>query len=208
MIPWLAASGTFLLGVLVGLIAGRAVWRQPTVRVQSPKPLPAPLPDDEYRQRSERSREAYLQSMEKYDKLVPWASGGAMVLSITFLNSLAGRALTSTSWLLACAWVSLIVSFLSSIVSQYTSSRIHSWQRAFLRTLQKPPGPAATADERLVWEREARRYERLVQRNGTFTQCLNVAAGVLLTLGLALLAVFTYLNAPFGKPSWETSGGL
>ncbi len=209
MISWLAASGTFLLGVLVGLVAGRAVWRQSTTEGgQSSKPLPGPLPDDEYRQRSERAREGYLASMEKYDKLVPWASGGAMVLSITFLNSLAGKALSSTSWLLACAWISLIASFLSSIVSQYTSSRIHSWQRAFLQTLQEPPGAAATPDERRVWEQEARRYERRVQRNGTFTQCLNVAAGLLLTVGLGLLAVFAYLNAPFGKPSWDTSGGL
>jgi hypothetical protein len=177
------------------------------VSTQSTEPLPAPLPEDEYRQRTERSREAYLQSMEKYDKLVPWASGGAMVLSITFLNSLAGRALITTSWILACAWASLILSFLSSIGSQYTSSRIHSWQGALLRTLQKPPDPAGTV-ERRVWEEEARRYERRFQRNGAFTQYLNVAAGVLLTLGLALLAVFAYLNAPFGKRSWDAGGGI
>jgi len=103
MTAWLLLGGAFLLGVVVGLIAGRVVWRQPPDLTQSTQPLPGPLPDDEYRQRTERSREAYRQSMEKYDKLVPWASGGAIVLSITFLNSLAGRALTSTSWVLACA---------------------------------------------------------------------------------------------------------
>jgi hypothetical protein len=204
MIPWLAASGAFLFGLIVGWV----IWRQPNVREPFPKPLPAPLPDDEYRQRSERSREAYRQSMEKYDKLVPWASGGAMVLSITFLNSLAGRAHPSTSWLLGCAWASLIASFLSSFASQYTSSRIHSWRGAFLQALQEPPVQAATNDDRLVWEKEVRRYECLVQRNGMFTQCLNVGAGALLTLGLAFLAVFAYLNAPFGKAPWETVGDL
>lgn len=189
---------------VLGLFLGRAIWRY--VPPAKTFPLPGPLPEDEYRSRRQQNNDRYLDSMAKYDKLVPWASGGALVLSATFLKSIVGGASEPTKCFLGASWAFLVLSLLSSLLSQYTSSRIFSWRNRYLEVLQNPPQPSAADEVRHEWEKQARYYDKLASR--TYTQRLNELAGISLVIGLLLLLIFTFLNAPFGKePPTSASPG-
>lgn len=138
--------------------------------------------------------------MAKYDKLVPWASGGALVLSITFLGSLTSGASHSTRWLLAASWAALLLSLLSSLWSQYTSTRISIWRNRYLEALQSPPPVSSGESQRRDWEERARYYEARRSSNGRLTRRCNVTAGISLVGGLLFLALFALSNAQFEQP--------
>lgn len=182
----------------LGVLLARRIWRFVPPPQDETVALPGPLPPEEYQRRRQRNNDGYLDSMSKYDKLVPWASGGALVLSATFLSTLVGGASESTKWFLAGSWGSLLVSLLSSLGSQYASTRIYSWRNRYLEVLQKPLEPSAKPNVKEDWEKQARYYDWLASRNGRRTRRLNECAGLSLVLGLLLLVTFAFLNAPFG----------
>ena len=76
----------------LGVLLARRIWRFVPPPQDETVALPGPLPPEEYQRRRQRNNDGYLDSMSKYDKLVPWASGGALVLSATFLSTLVGGA--------------------------------------------------------------------------------------------------------------------
>lgn len=88
------------------------------------------LSDDEYQRDRKFYIEMYRASMEQYDKLVPWAAGGALVLSVTLLHDATGTAATRS--VIALSWVALFVSLTASIVGHFTSSRTYSYARGVL----------------------------------------------------------------------------
>jgi hypothetical protein len=161
--------------------------------------VPPPLEPDEYEAMFERNRQGYLDAMSQYDKLVPWASGGALVVSLTFIRSFAPVAQPWTKWILGAAWLALVGALLSSILSQYSSTRIKVWGRRYLEARQNPPGRRKKGVEFEKWKNEAIGFDRLRRRHGRNTKLLNVLAGILLSAGLLLLGVFALVAVPFGS---------
>lgn len=188
----------FAVGIATGLVGRRLMGRDGAERMND-LPLPAPLDPAEYQRRRDYNDRRYLESMAQYDKLVPWASGGALVLSMTFLQSFAPYATPITKWCLAAAWLALTLALLSSLYSQYASSRISSWRNSFLEILQNPPSASADDQTKREWENRARGFEQRYRSSARWTKRLNLLGGALLIAGLILLGIFGFTSAPFGK---------
>ena len=159
------------------------------------KPTPRrtePLDRDDYLKHRDALALSYRESIREYDRLVTWASAGALGLSITFLEKFGQDADSRTAWLLGVGWILLGTAFATSLWSQYFSSRIHSWRRRELEHCQ-----LATADRQKTWATEAARLNRIVGRYGTATWWLTFISGVLLIGGIMSVATFAFLNAPF-----------
>jgi hypothetical protein len=125
--------------------------------------------------------------MQQYDKLVPWAAGGALVLSITLLHDVASAVdSTSTRVVLAFAWLFLFLSLAGSIVGHFTSSRVYSSSRAALDLAHRGEGSDET-------KREAAKQDRIAKLSSRATYWLNYVSGAGLVVGLALLGVFAFL---------------
>jgi hypothetical protein len=152
-----------------------------------------PLEHDEYLKRRDALRRDYTESMREYDRLVTWASGGALALSITFLDKFGQNADPATKWWLGAGWIFLGLAFAASLWSQYFSSRVHSWRSNELDHLQKAP------DDRdwEPWSTTALHLDRVSTRYGLATKYLTFISGVLLLGGIMSVAVFAFRNAPF-----------
>jgi hypothetical protein len=153
------------------------------------------LDHDDYLKRCDALGLSYRESIREYDRLVTWASAGALGLSITFLEKFGKGADSRTAWLLGVGWISLGLSFATSLSSQYASSRIYSWARKELDHLQLAP-----ADRTETWATEAVRLDRKASRYNTATRWLTFMSGVLLVGGIMLVTTFAFLDAPF-KPA-------
>lgn len=156
-----------------------------------------PLERQEYLERRKDLAEQYREAIGNYDKLVPWGAGGALFLSITFLEKIAPHPLASSRWLLLSAWGFLLVALGSSMWSHYTSSRIFSRRINLLDNRQR----VGKGDDSDAWERERQRLEGRVRRWGRLTALLNPLAGWALVIGVAFLAGFAFANAPFTTES-------
>ena len=161
-----------------------------------PRPAIKPTePDhhhDDYLKRRDAVVLAYKESIQEYDRLVTWASAGALGLSITFLEKFGQGADSRTAWLLGAGWISLGAAFATSLWSQYFSSRIHSWKLRELDCRQ-----LATADRPKTWADDVDRCDRKAHSYGATTRWLTFISGLLLVGGIMLVATFAFLNAPF-----------
>ena len=193
-LAYLISIGLFVLAVL----AHRAYKLSDEDRL---KEVPPPLDPDEYERRLERNRQGYLDAMSQYDKLVPWASAGALVVSLTFVSSFAPVAEPWTKWILGAAWLSLVGALLGSILSQYSSTRIKVWGRRYIEARQNPPDNPDRADIFEEWSREAIELDQMRRRHGRNTKLLNFLAGALLSTGLLLMGAFAIVAIPFGTAS-------
>lgn len=156
------------------------------------KPRRSPLDHDEYLRQFERLDRAYTESIREYDRLVTWASGGALALSISFISNAARSLKPATGVWLASGWIVLAIALLASLFSQYFSSRTHSWHRRELDLLQM-----SGEDRPDDWIAQARRSHVIAYRYGKSTKVLTFTSGLFLVGGLMLLARFAFLNAPF-----------
>jgi|SRR6266850_615790 len=159
----------------------------------SPVKRTQPLEHGDYLKLRDDVVRFYTTSIGEYDRLVTWASGGALALSITFLEKFGQGADRGTAWLLGVGWILLASAFAASLWSQYCSSRIHSWTMNELDHLQ------IARDDRdsESWVAEAVRLNRIVKIYGKATKWLTFMSGVLLVGGIMSVAVFAFLNAPF-----------
>ena len=160
--------------------------------------VPPPLDAADYAKWLEGNRERYLDAMGQYDKLVPWASGGALVISLSFVSSLAPLAPPWSKWILGFAWLSLVGALLGSILSQYSSTRIQVWAKRYMKSRQHPPENDGNDGDLDKWRNQTLEFERSSRRSGRNTKRLNVLAGILLVVGLLLLGVFGIAAVPFG----------
>lgn len=134
--------------------------RSPEQLVASATPTrTTPLDHDEYLKQRESLVSAYTSSIKEYDRLVTWASAGALGLSISFLEKFGTNADRKTAWVLASGWILLSASFALSLWSQYTSSRLHSWRRQELDHCQ-----IAIADRPETWAADAVRLDTIGHR--------------------------------------------
>ena len=184
-----------VIAAFLGFVAGWYVrGLRPAHSVSTPRRT-EPWDPHEHARRRDRLDRGYTDSMNQYDKLVPWASGGALVLSVTFIEKFGQNASPNTGWLLGTSWVLLGLSLLSSLLSQYASTRMYSWRLRELEHVQQPLESRAES-----WAGEARRFDRLAGLWGTATKWLTFLSGVVLLVGgLMFLARFAYLNAPFRR---------
>lgn len=180
----------FGVGTTLGWF-GRGWWQAtPSLprRVES-------LDHDEYLRRLDRLDRAYTDSIKEYDRLVTWASGGALLISVTFLEKLAPRPRPDTASLLNGSWLLLAGALLLSLASQYASSRVHSWRMNELNHLQQPA--EQRADD---WRREADRLNRAASLWGRATKWSTFLSGIVLVIGLIVLSRFAFLNTSFTAP--------
>ncbi len=75
-----------------------------------------PLDHDEYLKQRESLVAAYTSSMNEYDRLVTWASAGALGVSISFLEKFGASADRSTAWVLALGWFLRLFTDLSTAI--------------------------------------------------------------------------------------------
>ncbi len=150
--------------------------------------LPPPIDAQQYEKARDFYIEMYRASMQQYDKLVPWAAGGALVLSTTLLHDVALKADSIlTRALLGGSWVFLFLALISSIMGHFASSRLYSSARAALDVRQNPK---ATDPEK----REAAEHDRIAECSKWFTYWCNYFAGGTLILGLGLLSTWAFLS--------------
>jgi hypothetical protein len=142
--------------------------------------------------RREALRRDYTESIREYDRLVTWASGGALALSIGFLEKFGQNANPASKWWLGAGWTLLGLAFASSLWSQYFSSRIHSWRGNELEHLQQAPESRGE-----TWATRAIQLDRVATRYGLTTKALTFVSGVLLVGGIMSVTVFAFHNAPF-----------
>ena len=144
--------------------------------ITSPVPsLPLPLDHDEYQKYRQSTSAAYTASMNEYDRLVTWASAGALAVSMSFLEKFGNKADPRTAWLLGLSWSLLAGSFAMSLWSQYFSSRAHSWA---LRKLDHQQ--IAAAERKPDWAAQAKRLEGIGHRYGKATRWLTFLSGIAL----------------------------
>lgn len=140
-------------------------------------------------ERYEKSRQFYIdmykESMQQYDRLVPWSAGGALVLSITLLHDVATAATGPGRIVMALAWASLLVCLAGSIIGHFGTSRIYSARRNVL-DLEFQGDPATG--------REIDKFRGISRRSEKVVWVLNYVTAGTLVGGLALLAIFAYLS--------------
>lgn len=172
-----------LTGLALGFAAGFKVGRSRHQRTL-PNPVEDKIPEPQSKEEFEADRSFYIdmykEEMQQYDKLVPWAAGGALVLSASLLHNL--LSMPRYLGLLGGSWVSLFVALATAIIGHFMSTRIYSSQRAMVEAQQ------ARRDA------EYRRHERIAKRSGQFVSWTNYISGGALLVGLGLLGVFAYLN--------------
>ena len=183
---WLIGSLLLLIGCALGWWA-HTQW----LANLAPRRRIEPLGVEEYEKRRDRLDRAYTESMREYDRLVTWASGGALLASITFVEKLAPQPLSETTRLLAISWGLLAVAFLLSLTSQYASSRVHSWRVNELDHLQSQVETRTAA-----WAPEAGRLLRGAKAWGKATKWSTFFSGVALVAGMVVLSMFAFQNMP------------
>ncbi|SRR6266702_2920150 len=152
-----------------------------------------PLDRPEYLERRKVWEERYRESIGRYDQLVPWGAGGALLASVTFLEKIAPHPQAFTRWMLFASWATMLLALAASTASHYTSSRLFSCRVRLLDHRQK----SEHAPDEAEWRREWEQLNRRVRWWGRVTAILNPLAGLALVAGAALLAAFAFYNAPF-----------
>ena len=179
--------GVAVAGFAAGFLVARRKYRS-RIMATAGLVLPPPIDAQQYEKARSFYIEMYRSSMQQYDKLVPWAAGGALVLSTTLLHD---AALKTDSLLprvlLAASWLFLFVALISSIVGHFSSSRVYSSARAALDISQN----SKATD---VEKREAGEHDRIANWNNRFSYWTNYVAGGALILGLGLLSAWAFLS--------------
>jgi hypothetical protein len=180
--------GGIISGVL-GLVLVQRRRRKPAAAVATVRKK---RPRDEYLKIREAVERRYLDTMASYDKLIPWASGGALLLSITVSDAAVRCPYVLARWVLGLSWLVLGVSLLCSIVSHFTSAKAFL---ARIRLLDHEQIESGEADQ-TEWQVRCGALDADRNRWDRTTRVLNPLSGGLLAAGLMLLAAFVYLNPP------------
>lgn len=131
---------------------------------------------------AERARyvDARQRAQQRIDQLVTTGSGGALVLSITFMHEIANTPTKETAWMLFLAWVFLSIALGGTLIHHHLS------QRAFEDYISELDRAYSAGDACNPRSRASIWGERL-------TVCSSAA----LVLGVMFLAAFAFLNLNF-----------
>jgi hypothetical protein len=137
-----------------------------------------PLSRQEYFAERQLLLEARQRSFQRAEQLVVGGSTGALLLSITFLEKLAPNPTVERPLLLVGAWAVLLVGLSASLLGHYTSGQAFGCEIDCLEALVHGEPPP-----RNRWRR--------------INAWCDYGSAVFLVAGIAMLAVFAFLNAPF-----------
>ena len=115
MVPSYYLIIAFVVGCVITLLVVKFIQKSELTQ----EDIGSPLNEDEYEKKLEKIDEKYEAAMAQYDRLVPWVSGGALVLSLSFVENFSILAPPWSKYILGGAWLLLVGSLLSSIYSQY-----------------------------------------------------------------------------------------
>src|SRR5437868_6260127 len=96
----MTAVATLVVGLVLGWFA-RTFMR--VGRSATPRRV-EPMEQAIYLAQREELRRSYTSSMNEYDRLVTWISGGALGLSVTFIERFAPKTRADTAWMLMWGW--------------------------------------------------------------------------------------------------------
>lgn len=122
---------------------------------------------------------AELEVSGRYDKWILTLSGGALGLSITFLEKIATAPPKWSFWILGVAWVFYVISLMSALLSFLTS-------QSAIRDIRNQ------IDNN--WDEQNKRLVNQKQIFKTLTNVLNWGSMALFVFGTVLLCVFSLIN--------------
>ena len=152
---------------------------------------------DTYTKERDALRNDSLEVSGRYDKAILALAGGALALSITFLEKIAPHPVAWTFILLAVAWLCLIVSVLLELYALATSQTVTYEQitladeeyRQYLSSLPEHPQIASS----IKTPQTPEALEGLRSR----TRSLNNWSCWLLSIGVFFLCTFSLINLPY-----------
>lgn len=146
--------------------------------IVSADPPSGQLERDEYFEERKLLIEARQQAYLRADQMVIGGATGALLLSITFLEKIVTRPPVARPALLATAWVALLFCLAMRLFSQFATGRSFDCEIERLNArVHELPEPT--------------------NRWASINRAFAVASAAVLVVGIALLARFAYLNAPF-----------
>jgi hypothetical protein len=164
-----------------------------------------------YTKERDALRKDSLEVSGRYDRAILALAGGALALSITFLEKIAPNPAAWTFFILAASWISLIASVLLELYALASSQTVTNEQirvgdeeyRQYLLSLPEHPQlPAPLKPPATLEAMEARRAS---------TRSYNDWSRWLLTIGVLLLCGFSLFNLPMSnkgtvQPLHESKG--
>src|SRR5258708_3321958 len=106
---------------------------------------PTPMDPKAYDERWDYVVASYQHGQDQYDRLIPWGSGGALLLSVGLLENLIKHPLAGTLWTLAVGWAGLFAALASSVCGHWFSARMYEADKKALDLAQRG---ALSDDER------------------------------------------------------------
>lgn len=129
--------------------------------------------------------ERHVEAARSFDRATYALAGGALLLSVTFVDRIIGDGEPDLVNALAIAWISFAVSLLANLVSTWAA------ERDYFRSIETLD--LAYEDDMFPDDLETlSRFERWVPG-------LNLAALISFMVGVALLIVFALINLPGGE---------
>lgn len=119
-----------------------------------------------------------VDQINRFDRLAISLSGGALAISMTFIDKIAPTIMKGSGQYLMVSWVLFIVSILSTLSSHQTSQRDMIVE---IDALDRNFESGKEDANRINWWKKS-------------TQALNVLSALAFSLGAGALAVFAYLN--------------
>ena len=150
---------------------------------------------ESYTKERDALREDARQSGERYDKAVLSLAGGALALSVTFLEKIAPHPFVWSYGLLGIAWLCLIVAILLELYALAKTQTVTNMQMdlagadylAYLRSLPEAQSAGATPSEPVKPQKEIDEHKKS-------TRSLNTGSLRSLTAGIALICLFSLVN--------------
>jgi hypothetical protein len=128
--------------------------------------------------------EALLEVSGRFTQWSLTLSGGALALSITYVEKLT-PALAAGRWLLITSWSCLSLSIITNLFSLFLS------QKAILKAIDM------SVRRLVIWRKDPiATYAQEVNKQSTWTLHLAVASLIFFTLGVIFMCLFVYLSPP------------
>ncbi len=124
-----------------------------------------------------------VDASSRLDRGILTLSGGALGLSVTFIEKIAPHPQPWTIWLLGSSWFLLLATLLISLYSHLTSQSAMRRQREILD---------------LELENKCLTKDQMRNSMSTCTHWLNISSMITFTIGVILLCAFTITNLPKG----------
>lgn len=129
--------------------------------------------------------ERHLESARSFDRAIYVLAGGALLLSVTFVDRIIGDGEPDRVSALAIAWISFAASLLANLVSTWAA------ERDYFRSIETLD--SAYEDDKFPDDLET------LSRFETWVPGLNLAALISFIVGVVVLIVFALINLPGGE---------